>query len=316
MNMEEAMLSYAPELANDYKVFTKRTFKSMQDDLGPTLKDVRSDRRWARIFLNELRNNIKKERHSYVPSESAEIPYIVDEEALEKNAKTYGDRMALNWFDKLQSKIGVLEKVDVSPPSSSGDIVVTGSHAENTVRVNQHRILNISSQGTLFHQFPALIYVNGKFMSEADYKRLVRGWGVKDIVRVASKPKRQPIDPDTRPKRYKFEFKIDRPVHYPNRPNPVIGEIDHDDAKGMSEEEAWSKIYKRMSKDMLPPMNYYTRIYDPKVIAIYSWNDRPIWRATSGQPKPKTTKYVMSGKSSSKSHKVTTPTAGLYGSVD
>jgi hypothetical protein len=32
-------------------------------------------------------------------------------------------------------------------------------------------IMNVSSRGTLFNQFPARIYVDGKFTSEAKFKK-------------------------------------------------------------------------------------------------------------------------------------------------
>ena len=38
--------------------------------------------------------------------------------------------------------------------------------------LDQQRVLKFSSKGKMFHQFPARIYVDGKFYPEAVYKEM------------------------------------------------------------------------------------------------------------------------------------------------
>jgi len=183
MNMKEAMLKYAPELAKDYREFILRQFKAMQDDLGPGLAGVYSSHKWGRVFSG-LRRNIKKDHPEGRPSHVLSsrdydaVPYVISEEALAQNAEKYGEEVALTWYNKMQSKVGGLSNVSVTDPAS-GWVILTGNHGKDKVQVRQQRIINVSSRGTPFHQFPALIYVNDKFLSEAAYKKLTLGWGFK-----------------------------------------------------------------------------------------------------------------------------------------
>ena len=269
--IKKAMLKYAPALAGDYKEFVKNTFHDIKEALGDNLQGVYSHPRWVHLFYN-IRNSLTQEgtgiRHG-----PYQYKWKIDSSKLAKNAKDYGERVALEWHMKMWEKLGLLDDVTVTEPDPAGFIVVMGRHKNNKVKIIQERILNVSKLGTPFHQFPARIYVNDQFKSEYDYKKIIRGWNVKVIER-EKKPKRPPIDPMSRPREFHFEFKLDRPAQPPHRPKPVIGELDKDYAKGMTQEEAWHKIYRRMMG-----YGYYTRVYDPKVIRIWAWNGVLLWKA-------------------------------------
>lgn len=172
--LKTAMLKYAPQLARDYKEFVKKIFKQMQGDLGLGLKGVYSSWKWARTYQG-IRANISKKyptgRGALSPSEYDKIPAVLNIDALNRNAKAYGERVALEWYNKMRLKLGKLSNVKVLYMPRGGDITVTGKYKGKTVTIDQQRIINVSSRGTLFHQFPSRIYVNGKFMSEANYKK-------------------------------------------------------------------------------------------------------------------------------------------------
>ena len=193
-SLKKAMLKYAPELAKDYEEFIKKTFKQMQADLGKELKRVYSSYKWARTF-QVVRLSVKKklapgQQSHFMPSLVYEkLPYIIDTEALNKNAKKYGEKVALEWYNKVIAKLGPLRNVKASI-MRGGDVIVTGEYKGNKVRLDQQRIINVSSRGTLFHQWPSRIYVNGKFMSETAYKKLIRGLGAQ-------------VKPDKKPAGYK-----------------------------------------------------------------------------------------------------------------
>jgi len=266
--LKEAMLLYAPELTKDYKEFVKKQFKAMQEDLGTNLKGVYNSSRWANIFRG-IRPNL--------------TDYTINSARLEKNAKEYGERVALEWCSKMRSKLGMLKDVTVSEPNNTGKVTIKGKHEEDSVLIEQQRIINISKLGTLFHQFPAHIYVNRKFVSEAKYKGIADSWGVSRVE--VNKPKRPPIDPDSRPKQFYFTFMVDYPAtsYGPAR----TGEYCRKSTRGMTEEEALAKLKKHeegMDKDY--PPSAQRRLYDFKVDVIYAWNDRPLWKASMGIPKP------------------------------
>lgn len=177
--LKDVMLSYAPALADDYADLVRRTFAGMQADLGPGLRNVYNSFRWARIFQGLTRSNVSKPPsatgRTYPLSEYHLLPYNIVEDRLAENARRYGERVSLEWYVKMSSKLGNLQDVTVSTPGRGGDIVINGSLGDRPVRVEQHSIINFSSRGTPFHQFPARIYVSGRFVSEAGYKRLAAG---------------------------------------------------------------------------------------------------------------------------------------------
>jgi hypothetical protein len=76
---------------------------------------------------------------------------------------------------KLDGKLGDhLVSVDVKRAQGDGFLLLSGE-LENgsTVVVEQNKILNVSSKGMLYHQWPARIKVNGKPVSEAAFKKLL-----------------------------------------------------------------------------------------------------------------------------------------------
>ncbi len=275
--LKRAMLRYAPQLTKDYKDFVKRVFKGMKKDLGPGLTGVRRSSRWAGTFSGISRlidKPLPRGKFSFTPSEYDKARAVLNTARLNQEAKKYGAAVALEWYHKMQRKLGALTDVKVDL-RGGGDVTIIGTHKGDKVRIEQQRIMNVSPLGTPFHQFPSRIYVNGKFVSEAQYKKLTP-----DVKRPPRKPKRAPIDPLTRPRSYHFEFKVDSPKT--DYRSAVIGRRDSDDAKGMSEAEAWKKIHRR-----LMGYGWHSKVYAPVVVDIFAWNGRPLWRKSSGKPRPK-----------------------------
>ena len=278
-SLKDSMLVYAPALSTDYEDYVRRQFKAIVDDLGTELKGVYSSSRWARPF-QAIRDNT----HQEVSSSGRSSTYSLDETKLKKNAERYGEQVSLEWYGKLREKLGELENVTVSPPNQGGDVVVTGEHKGDKVRIDQQRIFKVSQLGTPFHQFPARIYVNDKFMSESAYKKVVRGWNVPVVVR-EQKPKREPINVESRPKKYYFNYLVDLPKT--SYREASIGNKHRDSARGMTEEEAFAKLKKNEERfDRDYPPSQRRCLHDFELDAIYAWNDRLIWRKSSGEPNP------------------------------
>jgi hypothetical protein len=86
----------------------------------------------------------------------------------------YADKRAtesvLAWEGKLAAKMGELEGATVA--YLHGNVfAVNGTKQGHAVRVEQDMIINVSSKGKLFNQFPARLYVDGKFTSAAAYAK-------------------------------------------------------------------------------------------------------------------------------------------------
>lgn len=97
-------------------------------------------------------------------------------EAIGRAAQQYADDQIAAFTTKLVLKIGNLTSVTVHDLSASGfTFTISGKLGERKVLVEQSRIINQSANGLLFHQWPARIYVDGKFMSELAYRAVSGG---------------------------------------------------------------------------------------------------------------------------------------------
>lgn len=176
-NIAKAMATFIPDLKRDYQEFVRQTLDRAKEELGSGLPHVYSNHRWYRTFQGTLRPNIRKDHPAdrpvtYIPKELDKIPYIIDEEKLEKNSQEYAEGTAYQWYGKMVSKLGDLDSVDIHY-IQGGNLVLTGNRGSVKIRIDQQRIFKTSYLGTPFHQWPARIYVDGKFTPEAAYKKLI-----------------------------------------------------------------------------------------------------------------------------------------------
>ncbi len=96
-------------------------------------------------------------------------PMIRNPERIEKFAQQVAEAQVAGFVAKLEKKLCDLtdcEVCDVSGPT----FVIRGRVGERKVVVRQDIILKMSNKGTLFNQFPARIYVDGKFTPENKFK--------------------------------------------------------------------------------------------------------------------------------------------------
>lgn len=93
-------------------------------------------------------------------------------EWLRKNAEQSADAQIAAFAAKLEKKLGTLG--DFTATFTRGaDFIITGTRNGHRVVVEQQTVFKVSSNGTPFNQFPARIYVDGKFTPAADYARAV-----------------------------------------------------------------------------------------------------------------------------------------------
>jgi hypothetical protein len=92
---------------------------------------------------------------------------------LAKKAAQYADDQVDGFVIKLTRKLGQLTNVEVLVADTGRfECNVRGNLGERRVHVVQDRKLVVNSHGTWFHQWPALIYVDGKRTTEAAFKAL------------------------------------------------------------------------------------------------------------------------------------------------
>ena len=171
--IKAAFLAKAPELADEWAKFIRDLYARVAEtykDRGhvPAYPESREPH-WSsiRYILDGACKRVKV--GSVIRPESA---LVMDEELLLRKAKAYGEEAALDWFRKTDAKLGDVTEIEVPHSRSGGHMVVTGKRVDRAIRLEQQRILKSSPKGKLFHQFPARIYVDGKFTPEAAYVRL------------------------------------------------------------------------------------------------------------------------------------------------
>jgi len=90
---------------------------------------------------------------------------------LAEGAREYAFATTQTWVDKIEAKVGQLESAKVAALSGCS-FLITGQKAGRSVRIEQDMIVNVSPKGTLFNQFPARIYVDGKFTPAAAFAKM------------------------------------------------------------------------------------------------------------------------------------------------
>ncbi len=97
--------------------------------------------------------------------------YAIDHARIAVNATRYATDQVESFKAKLEKKL--VDLTEVTTPVLRGlDFEFSGKLGGHKVFVEQRTILKCSSKGTLFNQWPCRIYVDGKFTSEAKFKKL------------------------------------------------------------------------------------------------------------------------------------------------
>lgn len=167
--MKAAFLAIAPDLANDFSEFITGVFNRIEKARGSVPAYVESrDAAWHDINLIRRCCDFIK-----TPGDlsGTKATLKLNADTLRKEADKYGKEVALDWFYKTNAKLGDVEDADV-PANRDGVMVVLAKRNGSSIRLDQQRIIKRSPKGKLFHQFPARIYVDGKFYPESAYKKL------------------------------------------------------------------------------------------------------------------------------------------------
>lgn len=164
-----------PGIAKDFENYVRRVTERLFEEYGNARQLVELNNQWgpngdSYRFISRFLSTIKEEGKS--PYRWG-APVELNEERLLKEAQRYGEDAVAGFVAKLTKKLSDLEDVDLHFVSTgSGEFTISGCLGDRVVKVEQTQVLKVSSRGTPFCQWPARIYVDGKFTSEAEFKKL------------------------------------------------------------------------------------------------------------------------------------------------
>ena len=141
------------------------TFKTLLNAYGSGMKGVYNSR-LARVWAETIRPCC--ESTSNIPSQNE---YFLSETRLDRFANSCAQEMADEVLAKVDSKVGELTDAIVHRVGGA-NFQIAGIKGDRKVFIEQTQILNVSSKGKLFNQFPSRIYVDGKFTSAANFAKI------------------------------------------------------------------------------------------------------------------------------------------------
>ena len=156
-DLTAALEALRPQLAAIYDRQVRGAFERIVADLGADLKNVYNDWGHARTFRALVAPALTDKK--------------IDEAKLAKLAALYAEAATLEWKAKIEAKLGDLENVKICRFHGC-NFLINGERAGRRVAIDQNIIVKSSTKGLLFNQFPARIYVDGKFTPEKKYHAL------------------------------------------------------------------------------------------------------------------------------------------------
>jgi hypothetical protein len=155
--VHDAVHAHKPVLVNDYADYVGRVYARMVRVYGPEIRDIMDKGDWS--LFRETLKPLLDAKHQLVTA------------LVQDAAAAYAEGVAQSLQSKIMGKAGDLKEPNVSHLTGS-NFRIHGKLGSKAVTIEQNTIINVSPLGKLFNQFPARIYVDGKFMSEAAYKTM------------------------------------------------------------------------------------------------------------------------------------------------
>ena len=167
-NLEAAMLAHKPALQADYARQMRRVYNNLVAAYAGESKNIRKA---ANSFDHFHMWAVIREVVSYVEQDFATVAIVLNDARVEAVAEALAVEAVEEWRGKLEAKLE--GATDAECTYFAGNyITIHAKFNGKPVKIEQQRILNHSPKGKLFNQFPALIYVDGKKVSEAAYKKM------------------------------------------------------------------------------------------------------------------------------------------------
>lgn len=164
-NTAAALEAFAPELAARFVAHSTRLFNFYVERYGQNLRGIANSSDYTN-YSNSVRPFIKR-----IGVGSMNDPVALNTEYLAKLADQYAADTVAAWAAKIDAKLGELEDAKLARGAGM-TFLLHGRKNGRAVTVEQTMIVNISPKGTLFNQFPARIYIDGKFTSAKAFAAL------------------------------------------------------------------------------------------------------------------------------------------------
>jgi hypothetical protein len=140
----------------------RHNFATLVNAFGPGMKGIYNSNK-AKVWCETVRHCCNQT--SNIPAQNE---YILDDQLIASFAGKLANEMTKDVIAKVNEKIGELKDANVVRVNGANFCIV-GRRDVHKVCIEQNQILNVSSKGKLFNQFPSRIYVDGKFTSAAKF---------------------------------------------------------------------------------------------------------------------------------------------------
>jgi hypothetical protein len=173
-SLKAAMLAYAPALAAEFDAGWRHEISKRFHRGDNKLEYIGYYGRDKAVSNQDrVRNN---ERYQFWQNVVNNLHFADDSgkvlsTELAAAAKRYGEETATGWYYKMSTKLGKATDVKAISDPTRGNLTLSGTVNGFNVVIEQQVVYKMSSKGTPFHQFPARIYVDGKFMTEAEFAK-------------------------------------------------------------------------------------------------------------------------------------------------
>jgi hypothetical protein len=174
--LRAAFEAQAPQLAAEFETFVRKRYEQLFAEFEgkiPAYPPRESTDVYTVQDIRMVLDPVSDIEKNGKPHDAKAWTLTLNEGKLKSEAIKYGDEAAVQWFLKTNEKLGALEQPELVL-DRGGNLIVTGTRDGKKISLSQQRILKRSPLGTLFHQFPAHLYVDGKFHTEAAYKKLFK----------------------------------------------------------------------------------------------------------------------------------------------
>lgn len=165
--IQAALDTLRPQLAADFEERARNVFAAVVKEFGPALRGIYNSS-WVHSFNVFLRDSV-----DYAGT-SAYSPAFLNEEKLKAVADRKAHLSAQAWREKIEAKLQDVTNVEIISHHGCR-FSISGERNGHKVFIEQDMIVNVSSRGTLFNQFPARLYLDGKKVSEKAYKDFFKG---------------------------------------------------------------------------------------------------------------------------------------------
>lgn len=149
-----------PALAETYRTSLDSVLARLVSKYGPKLKGTANTGDYSR--MQSLRSVLTRDENGY----------HIDPDKATEEANKYADAVAQEWLHKISGKMAEMESAEVHRMTGI-EFSISGTVKGKKVHIIQDMIVNRSVYGLPFNQFPARIYVEGQFMPELAYKKML-----------------------------------------------------------------------------------------------------------------------------------------------